>query len=62
MEQPLLLVQLSDTHIGGTWAGVDPVASLRAVIEAVQRLPDLPDAVLVTGDLADAGTATSTRS
>jgi 3',5'-cyclic AMP phosphodiesterase CpdA len=31
----------------------DPVAGLRAAVEAVHRLPDDPDAVLVSGDLAD---------
>ncbi len=59
--QPLLLLQLSDTHIGGNWDGVDPAASLRAVVDAVQRLPDQPDAVLVTGDLTHDGTPEQTE-
>jgi 3',5'-cyclic-AMP phosphodiesterase len=48
-----LLIQLSDPHIGATWADGDPVAGLRAAVEAVRRLPDDPDAVLMSGDLAD---------
>jgi hypothetical protein len=53
MTKPFLLVQLSDPHIGATWADGDPVAGLRAAVEAVHRLPDDPDAVLMSGDLAD---------
>src|SRR5919204_4386457 len=53
MAKPFLLVQLSDPHIGATWADADPVAGLTAAVEAVRRLPDAPDAVLVSGDLAD---------
>jgi 3',5'-cyclic-AMP phosphodiesterase len=53
MSDPFLLVQLSDPHIGATWADADPVAGLRAAIEAVRRLPDVPDAVLLSGDVAD---------
>ena len=53
MTKPFLLVQLSDPHIGATWADGDPVAGLRAAVEAVRRLPDDPDAVLMSGDLAD---------
>jgi 3',5'-cyclic-AMP phosphodiesterase len=50
---PFLLVQLSDPHIGATWAAGDPVALLRAAVESVRRMPDAPDAVLMSGDLAD---------
>jgi Icc protein len=53
MTNPFLLVQLSDPHIGATWAGGDPVASLSAAVESVRRLPDAPDAILMSGDLAD---------
>jgi len=53
MTKPFLLVQLSDPHIGATWAGGDPVAGLRAAVESVRRLPDDPDAVLMSGDLGD---------
>jgi 3',5'-cyclic-AMP phosphodiesterase len=51
--KPFLLVQLSDPHIGATWADADPVAGLTAAVESVRRLPDDPDAVLLSGDLAD---------
>jgi len=53
MTKPFLLVQLSDPHIGATWADGDSVAGLRAAVESVRRLPDAPDAVLMSGDLAD---------
>src|SRR5947207_12244683 len=53
MARPFLLVQLSDPHIGATWAGGDPVGRLRAAVESVRRLLDAPDAVLMSGDLAD---------
>jgi 3',5'-cyclic-AMP phosphodiesterase len=48
-----LLVQLSDPHIGATWAPADPLAGLKAAVEAVRALRPAPAAVLVTGDLAD---------
>lgn len=48
-----MLVQLSDSHIGASWADVDPAARLAAVLDEVRRLPDRPDAVLMTGDLAE---------
>jgi 3',5'-cyclic-AMP phosphodiesterase len=53
MIDPFLLLQLSDPHIGATWADGDPVARLAATVESVRRLPDRPDAVLMSGDLAD---------
>src|SRR5215208_1978234 len=53
MTKPFLLVQLSDLHIGGTWGGGDPVASLAAAVATVRALDPAPDAVLVSGDLAD---------
>ena len=53
MTNPFLLVQLSDPHIGATWAGGDPVEGLRAAVESVRRLPDAPHAILMSGDLAD---------
>lgn len=48
-----LLVQLSDSHIGADWNGGDPRAELEAAVDAVRRLPDAPDAVLVSGDLVE---------
>jgi len=53
MTRPFLLVQTSDPHIGATWAGGDPVARLGAAVGSVRRFPDVPDAVLMSGDLAD---------
>jgi 3',5'-cyclic-AMP phosphodiesterase len=53
MPAPFLLVQLSDPHIGATWGVGDPVAGLQAAVASVRRLPDAPDAVLMSGDLAD---------
>jgi 3',5'-cyclic AMP phosphodiesterase CpdA len=52
-----VLIQLSDPHIGGTWAAPDPLTRLTAVVEAIRRGPDRPDAVVVSGDLADHGSA-----
>ena len=56
MSRPLLLVQVSDPHIGGEWAAPDPIAGLAAAVDAIQALPDRPDAVVVTGDLAEHAT------
>jgi 3',5'-cyclic AMP phosphodiesterase CpdA len=56
MTRPVLLVQLSDPHIGGTWAPADPVAGLAAAVESVRELPARPEAVLITGDLAEHAT------
>jgi len=53
MTAPFVLVQLSDPHIGATWAGADPRAKWLATVESIARLPDRPHAVLVSGDLAD---------
>ena len=55
MAKPFLLVQLSDPHIGATWAAGDPTPGWDAAIESVRRLPDRPDAILVSGDLTDHG-------
>jgi 3',5'-cyclic-AMP phosphodiesterase len=56
MSRPFLLAQVSDPHIGATWAGGDTVARLAAAVEAVRALPQQPDAVLLSGDLADNAT------
>jgi Icc protein len=53
MSRPFLLVQLSDPHIGASWGYGDPVAKFAAAIEGVLALEGTPDAVLVSGDLAD---------
>jgi 3',5'-cyclic-AMP phosphodiesterase len=52
---PFLLLQISDTHIGADWDGVDPDESLLRAVEAILSLPDRPDALLVSGDLTDNG-------
>ena len=56
MTKPFLLIQLSDPHIGATWGEGDPVAGLKAAVESVRRLPDVPDAVLMSGDLTENAT------
>jgi Icc protein len=53
---PFLLLQISDTHLGASWEGVDPEQCLRRTVEAILALPDRPDALLVSGDLTDNGT------
>lgn len=54
-EKPLVLIHLSDLHIGATRPGVDPLARFKATVAAVRRLPDQPDAIVVSGDLGDHG-------
>lgn len=51
-----ILVQLSDLHLGATWADKDPVAGLSVTVEAVRQLKPRADAVVVSGDLADNAT------
>jgi 3',5'-cyclic-AMP phosphodiesterase len=51
--KPFLLVQLSDPHIGADWGGGDPVSMLAAAVASVRALEPNPDAVLISGDLAD---------
>jgi 3',5'-cyclic-AMP phosphodiesterase len=46
-------VQLSDPHVGADWSGHDPAAALAAAVESVHALRPAPDAVLVSGDLAE---------
>jgi 3',5'-cyclic AMP phosphodiesterase CpdA len=52
---PFLLLQISDSHIGANWEGVDPDEALLRAVEAILSLPDRPDALLVSGDLTDNG-------
>jgi 3',5'-cyclic-AMP phosphodiesterase len=56
VSEPFLVVQLSDPHIGADWGIGDPVAKLAAAVDAVRAMPQAPDAVLVSGDLADHAT------
>ncbi|HKO26817.1 MAG TPA: metallophosphoesterase, partial [Solirubrobacteraceae bacterium] len=51
--RPTVVVQLSDPHIGATWAAGDPVAGLATAVASIRRLRPAPDALLLTGDLAD---------
>jgi Icc protein len=53
MAPSFLLAQLSDPHIGADWGYGDPVAGLAAAVESVRSVRPQPDAVLVSGDLAD---------
>ncbi|HKZ13104.1 MAG TPA: phosphodiesterase [Solirubrobacterales bacterium] len=54
MTHPFFLAQISDLHLGEPARdGVDPEGCLRAVVKALRRLPDRPDAILVSGDLAE---------
>ncbi|MGN6216925.1 MAG: phosphodiesterase [Solirubrobacterales bacterium] len=61
MARPLLLAQLSDLHVGATEEEADPIARLETVVAAVRELPNPVDAVLVSGDLSDDGSAESYR-
>src|SRR5436305_1965129 len=54
MSRPFFLAQLSDPHIGADWGFGDPTARLATAVRSVRGL-GRPDAVLVSGDLADHG-------
>lgn len=62
---PRLLIQLSDPHIKTpgslAYGRVDTAACLARAVAAVQRLPQPPAAVVVTGDLTDFGRADEYR-
>lgn len=56
LARPYLLAQLSDLHLGDDpKRGVDPTSSLGAVLDALAALPNRPDAIVITGDVADHG-------
>jgi 3',5'-cyclic-AMP phosphodiesterase len=55
MSTPFVLVQLSDPHIGADWGYGDPVAKLAAAVACIRAVQPSPDAVLVSGDLAEHG-------
>ena len=55
MVKPVVLVQLTDSHIGAVWSEGDPVAGFLAAIAAIGHLDVTPDAILVSGDLAENG-------
>jgi 3',5'-cyclic-AMP phosphodiesterase len=53
LRRPYLVAQLSDPHIGAEWGVGDPAARFAAAVESVRTTQPQPDAVLVSGDLAD---------
>lgn len=60
-DRPILIAQLTDTHIRPPGhagiGGIDPADALAETVRAIGRLAQAPDAVVLTGDLADAGHA-----
>jgi 3',5'-cyclic AMP phosphodiesterase CpdA len=54
--EPFLLLQISDTHLGADWKGVDPDECLLRAIEAILDLPQRADALVISGDLTQNGT------
>jgi 3',5'-cyclic-AMP phosphodiesterase len=56
VSQPFVLLQLSDFHLGATWAEGDARELLAETIEWIRVHGPKPDAVLVSGDLVDHGT------
>jgi 3',5'-cyclic-AMP phosphodiesterase len=56
LSRPFLLAQLSDPHIGAEWFDDQSVARLAAAVESVRAVRPQPDAVLLSGDLADHAT------
>ncbi len=56
-----VVVQISDSHIGGAWPGADPTQALTATLDEIRGMADRPDAVLVTGDLTNTGTPSETE-
>jgi Icc protein len=57
MSEPFLLLQISDPHLGADWHGADPDECLRRAVEAILELPRRADALVVSGDLTQNGTA-----
>ncbi len=54
MSRPFLLAQISDLHLGEPAVdGVEPEGCLRRVVAALDGLANRPDAILVSGDLAE---------
>ncbi len=53
--RPPLVIQISDLHVGAEWSAGDPVSSVRAAIDAVNRFPAPAEAVIVSGDLSESG-------
>lgn len=58
------LVQISDVHLDAArplYGSVDPVAALETALEAVRSMADRPEALLLTGDVANHATAADYR-
>jgi 3',5'-cyclic AMP phosphodiesterase CpdA len=55
-DAPFLLLQISDTHLGADWHGVEPDECLLGAVEAILELPQRPDALVISGDLTQNGT------
>ncbi|WP_370643095.1 phosphodiesterase [Bordetella sp. LUAb4] len=63
-DRPVLLIHLSDAHLGANSAlmlGVDTDASLRAVVDQIHREHGDADLVLATGDLSQDGSEPAYR-
>ncbi|HZE05628.1 MAG TPA: metallophosphoesterase [Solirubrobacteraceae bacterium] len=56
MTRPFTLIQLSDPHLGATWAPGDARDRLAETVEWIRVNGPKPDALLVSGDLADHAT------
>jgi 3',5'-cyclic-AMP phosphodiesterase len=56
VDEPFLILQVSDPHIGAEWGGPDPEGKLAAAVESALATCPRRDAVLVTGDLTDHAT------
>lgn len=52
-DRATVVVQLSDPHVGATWADGDPLPGLTAAVASIRRLRPAPDALVLSGDLAD---------
>jgi Icc protein len=58
------VLQISDVHIaagGERWSGIDQLGNLERLLALVQASALAPEAVFLTGDLADTGDASSYR-
>ena len=51
----MVVVQLTDLHIGADWGKDDPAAMLEATVAAILAAGIEADAVVVTGDLSENG-------
>jgi 3',5'-cyclic-AMP phosphodiesterase len=56
LSPPFLLAQLSDPHVGAEWFDDQSVPRLAAAVESLRTIRPQPDAVLMTGDIADHAT------